>query len=71
MKIIYAMIKKSGKEVEGQISLPLKEQFVYRCLKEAVNKEELLVYSLVDILAKMQGYEKGRFIRFQEEGESS
>ena len=68
MVIVYAMIKKSGKEVEGRIVLPLKEAFVYRCLKGSVNKEELLVYSLVDILAKMQGYEAGRFIRFEEDG---
>ena len=64
--IVYAMIKKSGKEIEGRITLPLTEQFIWRTLKEQVNKEELLVYSLVDILAKMQGYTAGRFIRYEE-----
>lgn len=61
------MKKKSGKEVEARISLPLSDQFVYRAYKQAVNKEELLLYSLVDILAKMQGYQSGHFIRMEEE----
>ena len=64
--IVYAMIKKSGKEIEGRIALELPEQTLYRIGKQAVNKEELWLYSLVDILAKLQGYEKGRYIRMED-----
>lgn len=60
--IVYAMIKKSGKEDEGRIALVLPDRVLYRFGKQSVTKEELLLYSLVDILAKLQGYEKGRYV---------
>lgn len=58
--IKYQMVKPSGKEVPAFIELELPDKIVYRILKGATTKEELMVYALVDILAKLQGYQAGR-----------
>ena len=60
VKIKYQMVKTSGKEVPAVIELALPDKVVYRILKRATTKEELMVYALVDILAKLQGYQSGR-----------
>ncbi len=65
--IKYQMVKPSGKEVPALIELELPEKIVYRILKGATNKEELMVYCLVDILAKLQGYAAGRYIGLEVE----
>lgn len=61
VKIKYQMVKPSGKEESAFIEFELPDKIVYRILKGATNKEELMVYCLVDILAKLQGYASGRF----------
>ncbi len=63
--ITYGMIKRSGKEDRGQIALVLPDRAVYRIVKQETTKEHLWVYCLVDILAKLQGYEKGVYITME------
>ncbi len=61
VKIKYKAVKRTGTEVDLSIELVLPEQIVYRIYKGATTKEELMVYCLVDILAKLQGYRAGHF----------
>ncbi len=63
--ITYGMIKRTGKEDRGQIALVLPDRSVYRIVKQETTKEELWLYCLVDILAKLQGYEKGKYITLE------
>lgn len=67
VKIKYGMVKPSGKVVENSIELTVPDKIVYRILKGATTKEELWVYSLADILAKLQGYESGHLIGLEVE----
>lgn len=67
IKIRYQMAKRSGKIDEGSIDLLLPDTVVYRILKKSTTKEELLVYCLVDILAKLQGYRAGYYLKMEVE----
>lgn len=60
VKIKYQMVKPSGKEEPAFIEMELPDNIVYQILKSATTKGELMVYALVDILAKLQGYRSGR-----------
>ncbi len=67
VKIRFQMVKRSGKIDEGSIDLQLPDTVVYRILKKSTTKEELLVYCLVDILAKLQGYSAGHYLNMEVE----
>lgn len=61
VRIKYKAVKRTGTEVDLYIELEIPEQTVYRIFKGATTKEELMVYALVDILAKLQGYKAGHY----------
>ena len=62
MVILYNAKKKSGKMEQKRIELNIPFSIQKKLSKDTINKEQLLMISLVDNLAKMEGYEAGYWI---------
>jgi hypothetical protein len=62
MVILYRAKKKSGKAEDKRIELNVPFAIRKKLSKDTINKEQLLLVSLVDCLAKMEGYEAGYWI---------